>query len=477
MKHSDKDKFEQFFQDNLKDYKSSPSDDFWMELEDRIPPPPKSSLFKKVGGWIGVLLGIILLFSVTQWWQHKKEIAKISQTLESQEEKITSVSNDLKNTTTNKSQETTTSLPKEKEVVDFQKTKISSFQKTNKVNNTPTNNIFKKNINENIKDVNVLLQAETKTTKNKNNFSSKLKEVSTKSETPRIAEVEIEEINSLNTLLDIPVESKEIDKPPFLLLDFSYPKANRSFEIYRNYSWLYPKIGFKDQGIQSVSLPSRNIDMGILYGIKVTKRLMVQFGINYGKEHTGLQFRKFLNYAENETFIDNNVALTQYTYQFDTNYGKQVFDSFILNEKLNDGQDVVTNDAFYVDLQVKRIQQYLAVPVVVKYFCGNEKKRLTGNLKFGIMQKFIFIEDQIAEVDAYNISESRLNYERTDIKTIDAPTTRNLNFILGAGLEYKLDRQLIFVVEPNIKKSIFGFDGVSPYTLGIYTGLRWDIFQ
>ena len=476
MKYSDKDKFEDFFQKNLKDYNSSPSDDLWSELEHRIPPPPESNSNKKIGGWLFLILGIVLLFSMMQLWNYETEIETINQTLEKQEQKITSISNDLKNNSTNKTKETTTNFSKESEIVDFKNNEISSSKKTSKLISPFKSNSFEKNINENIQDVNTLLNTEKLNTKSKVGFSNEIKDAIPKNDFSIIAEVG--KINSLDIFLDTPIGIEKFDRPPYKLIDFKYPKVrNGSFELYRNYSWVYPKIAFEDQGVQSTSMPARNIDIGLFYGVKLTDRIILQFGVSYGKEYTGLQFRKFFDYAENEILVDNDLTQTKYRYQFNTNYGRQIFDSFILNDKENDGQDVVAGDPFFMDIQVIRRQQYLTVPVVLKYLWNNKNKRLAGSVKFGVFQKFNFLEDQLAEITVNNISESRLSYDRTSITRIGNSTPRNISFILGAGIEYKLDSQLVLVLEPNVKKSIFGFNGASPYTLGFYTGIRWNIFQ
>jgi len=480
MKHSDKDKFEQFFQDNLKDYNSSPSDDLWSELEHRIPPPPKSSSSRKVGGWLFFLIGIVLLFSIIQFWNYETEIETINQTLEKQEQKITSISNDLKNSIAKKSDEiidkASDNLSEGTEIVDSKKNEILSSKKISKSSSSFTNNSFEEDMLEEIQDVNILLNAGTITTRNENSFSSEIKDIKPKVDFVTIEEVG--EINPLKLFLDTSTDLEKFDRPVYKLLDFKYPKTrNGSFELFRNYSWVYPKLTFENEGIPSTSLPSRNIDIGIFYGVKLTNRIILQFGVSYGKEYTGLQFRKFLDYAENEILVDNDLTQTKYRYQFNTNYGRQIFDSFILNEKENDGQDVVAGDDFFMDIEVIRRQQYLTVPVVLKYFWSNPDKRLSGSLKFGVFQKFNFLEDQLAEISVNNISKSRLSYERTTIRQVGNATVRDVSFILGTGFEYKFDSQLILVFEPNLKKSIFGFNGASPYTLGFYTGLRWNIFQ
>ena len=475
MKYSDKDKFEQFFHDNLKDYNSSPSEDFWSEMEHRIPPPPKSSSTKKVGGWLLLLFGIVLLFSIMQLWSYEKKIETINQTLEKKEQKITSISNDFKNSVADKSDEATDNLSKDTEDSVIENDKIPPAENTSKRINVFNNNVFEKNKNENIRNVNTLLTSKDSTFESKTGFVAEIKDATPKNDFPTIAEVA--KINPLDIFLDAPIDLPKFDRPAYKLLDFDSPTRNGSFEIFRNYSWVYPKLAFVDQGAQGTSMPSRNIDIGLFYGVKLTNRVILQFGVSYGKEYTGLQFRKFLDYAENEILVDNNLTQTKYTYQFDTNYGKQVFESFILNKKENDGQDVVAGNPFFMDIQVTRRQQYLTVPVVLKYLWSNKNKRLAGSFKFGVFQKFNFLEDELAEIIVNDISNPRLSYDRTTIRQIGSPTVRDLSFILGAGLEYKLDSQLILILEPNLKKSIFGFNGVSSYTLGFYTGIRWNIFQ
>ena len=96
MKDSEKDKFEQFFQNSLKGYEEDPSDDFWSEMEGKIPSPPTISFWKKYWKFGSFLLvsGVVALAS-WQWWNYGNDINLIQETLELQNEKIGNVENQM----------------------------------------------------------------------------------------------------------------------------------------------------------------------------------------------------------------------------------------------------------------------------------------------------------------------------------------------------------------------------------------------
>ena len=283
-------------------------------------------------------------------------------------------------------------------------------------------------------------------------------------------------INPIALFLEKSITPFELKKSD-LLLDFKQPKSKISFEIYRNYSQVFPQLTTSGLGVQSSALPSRNIDIGSLFGVKIKKRILLQFGISYGIEYTGVQFQKTFNYASSEVNLGNNVAQTHYSHQFNSNYENQIFTFFISNQKQNDGQDIITNEPFSLDVQVMRRQRYLSVPLTIKYLLGNQSKRLTGSLKAGVFQKIAFFENQLAEVKVNSISAPRLTSSRVAVTQIGKPNRKELSYILGAGVEFKIDKQLAIVLEPNFKKSLFKFNNVSPYAIGVYVGLRWNIYN
>lgn len=474
MKDTGKDKFEQFFQDNLKDYNSSPSEDLWTELEHRIPPPPKSSSSnRKVGGWFYLLFGIVLLFSMFQWWIHDNEIENINQQLGEQEQKISSISSNIKKGDKKISEVSIELSEDKKEPIAKNKgtTRSNQIQVTKKNNRNKL--VFEKNKNTEFENVNTLLSVEEARKETTNKIPEKIE-----NEIPDVGFEMIAEagkIDFLNIFLDAPMKLLELNEA-YELIDFSKSKpiSRSSFEPYRNYSWVFPQLELENG--QSTSLPSRNTNIGLFYNVHLNKRWILQFGIGYGKQYTGLKFQKTFEYAETEVFINTDLVQTKYAYEFDSNYGRQLFTSFILNEKENDGQDVVTDDPFTMEIQVVRRQRYLTTPILVKYLWTNTNKRIKGSFKAGVFQKVSFYEDERGEISVNSISNSRLKYDKTNITQLDITKTKNLNFILGAGVECKLDDRFVLIVEPNFKKSIIGFGEAPPYSIGFYTGLRWNIF-
>jgi len=472
MEDSNKDKFEQFFQENLKDYNSSPSDDLWSELEYRIPPPPKTSFYKKIGGWVVLAIGLLILFSFTQWWQHKNELNKINQTLQQHQQEITTISNDLNNNNNSKSIEEPT------EIISTN-SNPRNFKNNNKTKSTLPHSdlkIIKENFNNIVEERYTTSKHVTTLLQNDNLAKTpiEIKEKYPKERIPSIAKPVF--INPIDIFLDKPVTSLDL-KNPDLLLDFRRPKSKISFEIYRNFSQLFPPLKISDFGIQSTTLPSRSIDIGSLFGIKLKKRVLLQIGISYGIESTGVQFQKTFNYSSSEINVGNNATQTHYSHQFNSNYENQTFNFFLLNQKQNDGQDIVANEPFTMDIQVTRRHRYLSVPLSIKYLLGDHNKRLTGSIRAGVFQKITYFENQLAEVKVNNISVSRLTADRITVAQLGTPYKKDLSYIIGAGVEFKIDKQLAIVLEPNFKKSFFKFNNVSPYAIGVYAGLRWNIFN
>ena len=495
MKDSGKDKFEQFFQDSLKDYNSNPSDDLWSELEHQIPPPPKSSIYKKMGGWMFLFFAIVLLSTTILWQQYENKIENINQTLKTQDQKITSITNELKGN--NLEKENISTEESEESLKEIGLTKdISKTSKFNEIiEGKREKNIFDKiiinkteiekvnakdvggNKNVDLKNVNTLLNSITQTSQSTQpieNFSvtTPHKEEETKTDFSTIAIPE--SISSLDVFLDHTDPSLDFYRD-FETLNFGTPKVKNSVEFYNNNGWVLPNMTTTDFTVESTNLSNRFFDLGVLYGIRLTDRVLLQLGISYGGEQTGIQFQKTFKYAEDEVFVNNNLTQTKFVYLFTSNYRKQKIDFFILNEKQNDGDDVVANDPFTMNIQIKRRQRFFTAPVILKYFLGKKNQRLSGSLKIGFFQKVSFLENELSEVNVKDISHPRLFHNRTLVTQIGFQRTKNLSYLLGAGVEYKLNSRSTLIIEPTFQKTIFGLDEILPYNLGVHTGLRLNL--
>ena len=486
MKHSEKDKLEQFFQNSLENYGENPSADFWSEMENKIPPPPASatSFWKKYGLGLVLLLAIGLLsFIGFQKWNHDETIANINKTIELKDAAINEMSKELEDVqnrfSTNKTIENQKVLEldaakeisqqyiynvekKENKPIFSTQSNLSflSDENNNAIDNTITNSNSDLST---LKTLDLFSKNEIDSTVNSSSFLSSISEVE------KISSPFLEVEFSKKKILEMPKE--EVIVLPKM------GNERKGFEIFGGFHQIYPTLKIQDISLEFESPTNQESNFGLMYSFTMNKRWAVQFGLGFGNSTHSIAIKNDFEYANSEFEISDNITRTRYDFNIETNYnGFLGFQSFVYNYRQNDGQDIYAGDSFTAEITSTKRQKYLMFPMYLKYYLSTKSKRLKWAIKMGIIQRFGYFENEIALVNFTNFSHPRLEFSHTNIISISENQKRKYKteLVFGTGVEYNLSKNWTLILEPTFKQSTTLEGKITPHTFGIYTGVRWN---
>ena len=478
MKDNRKDKFEDFFAQSLKTYGENPSDSVWEELETKIPKPDDKK--KPFIGWL-FLLVLLLLSGSGFWYQQSSKLQEVNQAIQNQEEKLNTIVKEVEaiNKNLNVGNENNINSTKSSQHENQLLKREKSFDKKQKQTNYKTTKSLE-NIHSLIDSKNTLSQ-KTISSNNQNT----LKSITT------ISGIELSNSNSLEKIIttklqllateSIPSVFGEISiaerkLKPIDLVDFIGPERASSLEIYNYLGTTYPNIKLEDPINIFSKQGATNIDFGLLYNIPMKERWTLQVGMGFTQRTIGTVFDKSLEYGNNETFISNNLFQSKNTYQINSNYGRQIFTSYFTNTKMNDGQDIEAGDVYSANINLIRTQQYFSIPLIVKYQISHPSRKLKWTVKAGIFDRIYFKVNDIGVVHFENISHPRLKHNNTIVEDVaygNTATRYGFELVLGSGIEYQFHKNLTLIFDPVFKTNILERTSVTPYTVGVYSGVRW----
>ena len=499
MKDSEKDKLEQFFQNSLEHYQEQPADDAWEKMERSIPPPPAAPVrfSGKNKTWLGLFLIIGMLFLIAVgFWGNSQQLNEIKMSVDLQDEKIKAMASERLQKTIQAEEDflrknEDTSIKETQESEGIGKLSNSIFAKKQlgtiggdllietdfgKRDNRSTEKLSNKFLNENINS-NIDLLKEDNPTEFLNTKSESVEAV--KSSQKISAENRtFETLDSIESLFSeaILAERKPIENFTIIGLEKELPK--RGFELFGNISKIFPRQKIINSGVSFENQQNDNVDIGLLYHIPFNQNWSLQFGIGMGRTVHSSIIPKAFEYASNEVTLGDDLLQTNYYYQLENNYdGKIGVTTYFDNQKQNDGQDVLPGDYFSTEIILSRKQDYLVVPLLLKYTHGNENRRLRWTMKTGIFERIYFKKGNYNSIEIKNISSTRLSHNQTQFEIIEGVKSNRkmeMEFVLGTGIEYAPNQNFTIVLEPIFKKAITLQEQIEPATFGIYTGLRWN---
>ena len=510
MKDYKKDKFEAFIENSLSGYEENPSDLLWENLETKIPAPPEQSSNSK--SWLFILVLLLFIGGGGYWLKYNSDIMEVNATLQNQEEKINSIAQEVakinstlgnKINTSSLAIEENTMYEKEEKQLNSGSNKIiqtknqkptlhSDLNNNTKTDNVKTdfqNNFSKKsNLNQNITQSDKIISFPNisqqsiynKTITNKKNnipqYNTDTKSQVVPKSLKELMTTPMENISSILGLV-ISENKKEEDLNKIDLIDLIGKKERKiGFEFYSFYGALFPDINFESPINDFKKQNSKNFSIGLLHNIHFNKKWTLQIGLEVTERTIGSNFTKALQYGNVETLINNDQYQSNSSYQINTNYGRQIFNSYIVNNKMNDGLDIETGDYFLANINIVRTQKYFAIPLLFKYNISNPYKKLRWSAKGGIIDRIYFQENDIGEVAFQNISSARLEHNYTIVENVghgNTATRLGVEVVLAAGMEYHFNDNLGIIIEPQFKKNILERTKINPYTIGFYSGLRW----
>ena len=475
MKDKNKDKFETFFRESLQTYGEDPSNLVWENLEPNIPKPESKK--KPFWGWF-FALAMLMLFMGGYWLKYDARMKNVQQAIQEQEIQLKNISNEVEKLNNNFSEQKINHSTIKENTSEENKSTLNKFKK--QIETAITNN--KQNISKSKK------HNTFRTNKNYNNTFTNIKEKANliKKEKLELTVSTVENIKTPITFLPSPLKNMEsvpsifgiLKTPkrslnPIDLIDYIGPSFKPSFEIFNYIGTTYPHIDLESP-INSKKRDAMNFDFGILYNIPINQKWELQIGLGYAKRTIGTNFTKTFFY-NSESLVNTNLYQSENTFQINSNYGRQILTNYFTNTKMNDGLDIEEGDAYSASISIVRIQEYINVPLFIKYKWSNPNERLIWTLKAGINDRIHFSVNSPGEVSYSEISHPRLQHNNSEVENFAHGNTASrfgLEIVLGAGVEYKLHKNVSFMLEPMFKTNIWERTPVNPYSLGIYSGLR-----
>jgi len=493
MKDRKKDKFETFLEESLSDYSENPSDMVWKNLESKIPEPPKKSYY-----FLGrnFLMLSLCLFVIGYWWKSTSEISNVNLTLQNQEAKINSIVKEVEEINSNINNEslpTNQSIEKNTEQKELE-LKKNQYSEKPKNENKIINSKFHNNTISTIPNFSSTIESTKKIITNSigtnNTFSIKTSKkenslVKTSNDFEQISlqpkedllKTSIERLPSIYEKLNLNVDNKESLNKIDLVDLIGKDNFNNGFEFYSFYGAIFPNINLQSSFQNSKKQNSKNFSIGLLYNIRANEKLSLQFGFEFTERTIGVNFNKQLQYDNTETLISNNQYRSKNTYQINSNYGNQLFISYLVTTKMNDGMDIETGEYFDTKINIIRTQRYFAIPMFFKFHFSNPYKKLQWTSKIGVLNRIFFDVNDIGEVSIHNISHPRLIHENTIVENNEHGNVASrfgVELAASAGMEYHFNKHWGIIIEPTFKINILETTPYNPFTLGIYSGLRWS---
>jgi len=486
MKHSEKDKLEQFFQNSLESYKENPSPDLWSEMESSIPPPPSSTIpFWKTygaGSFLILVIGLVVFIGF-QKMQHAETLADINKTIELQDQTINKITKELdevqnqflEKEETKKDEE---NLKSNKNTISQQYIyKSEKNKKTQFSKNESKEEIAKKESAKTDENIISNEAANILQSKTKQDFSKKEDSPNTITSLGLNKIDEVAKIPTAFLLADF-TENEKFDLSKEKYVVFKEKRIRRKgVEIFGNFNKIYPTIKLKESFLDYNNPNNQEYNYGLLLSFPVGKKGAIQYGLGFGKSHRSFAVENDFVYSNSEIEIGNNRARTNYIFNFTTNYNGYVkFQTFIDNNKENDLLDIQTGDSFTAKINYIKRQKYMVFPVFYKYYFSNESKKLNWSLKMGAIQRFAYSETEVAYGNASSFSQSRLKYAYSKIISInnDKSSRNQTELVLGTGIEYRFSKNGLLIFEPIFKQSMILEGNIRPYSFGFYTGVRWN---
>ena len=273
-----------------------------------------------------------------------------------------------------------------------------------------------------------------------------------------------------NSILELPkVETIKFNK---------IEKGGEGIEIFGGFHQAFPGLKMENSLLDFDKLINQESNVGLLFSFEINKRWTFQVGFGFGNsKQTGIVKKDFV-YADSEYEVNDEAVRTKYNLEFNTNYhGLVKFESFLLNYRQNDNQDLYGGDSFLADVSLTKKSKYLFFPVFVKYYVPTKYQKIKWSFKMGFVQRFAYLENEPTSISLSNFSNSRLEFSNTAIIGVNKNLKRNYHaeLIFGTGVEYLLSKGCTLILEPMYKKNMTLEGSIRSHSFGIFTGVRWNL--
>lgn len=473
---SEKDNMEQFFQKSLNNYGENPSAGFWSEMEDRIPLPPVAApSFWKMNGWyISLFLTMGLLFFIgIQKWNNDKTLVDINKTIELQDQTINEISKELTDVQNKFLNKIKTENQKEFQIDAKNRTPQQYIYKYEKEENIPVYSGVEKNNNVITNSKYELLKEEI--------FEDLL---TNKIDLAKNASFNLSPVLTVESISSLFFEAEFSDKNALELPKEETIKFNKieergkGIEFFGGFHQAFSGLEIENSILNFDKVINQESNIGLLLSFDLNKKWTFQVGLGFGNiKQTGILKKDFV-YANLEQEVSDDVARTKYNVEFKTNYhGLLKFESFLLNYRQNDNQDLYAGDSFLAEISLTKKSKYLYFPVYIKYHVPTKYQKIKWSFKMGFVQRFVYIEHEPTLISLSNFSNSRLEFSHTTNISVTKNLKENYHgeLIFGTGVEYLLSEGCTLILEPMYKKNMTLEKSIRSHSFGIFTGVRWNL--
>lgn len=219
---------------------------------------------------------------------------------------------------------------------------------------------------------------------------------------------------------------------------------------------------------------------GVAYGVglgvryAVNKNWALQSGLNYRKSEYTSTHRPFLEFKDREP--QGGQGDYEFTYMLKTAGGVAEIE---LKTSQADPNEMIEEDE-PVDVEVTTTTglEYISVPLTVRYQTGYKRWNFSVGGGFAVN----YLTDRSLAITGLNFLNDKFKEAPRERRVFDAPEDckpLSADYVLSAGVEYRLNEHLSVGLEPTfsgalVKKQLAPFSKAAEYTAGISAGLSYN---
>ena len=182
--------------------------------------------------------------------------------------------------------------------------------------------------------------------------------------------------------------------------------------------------------------------------------------------------KDYLNFG-NQNTLGSSVDMTEFKFEFASSFGNLPYYTKIKTQITFDENEIIEGHPLTVDYQTLHQLSFLQIPIFLQYKRGYQRLKYT--MKAGVIFNRLIR-------GAYSIEKSEVINEDIPIRVSTIASRyylgagakwANINLLLSAGLEYHIDNNLYFVLEPSLIRGQKTFHQRKyPWTTALNMGLR-----
>lgn len=245
--------------------------------------------------------------------------------------------------------------------------------------------------------------------------------------------------------------------------------------------WINLCIG-QDYSLEFAIIPTRASNASIMTYTLLSEEFQLTYNTNllfnyHPNDHwliqSGIQYKflridiadnfQFKEYTLETNFVDGEGRpLTPYNFNINSSFGDFQFMSFVLTDRLEDGDDFEEGDEIKFSALMQQNLSFLGIPLYVNYRFGNKKTRFT--LKAGLAyhhlvgkkftnQEIILKTDGATVVNDEVHRRLQVSLPETELQ-FGQVKSGYLESVIGVGLTHEMRDRLYLIFQPMVTRAI-----------------------